>query len=182
MTEETAKATSEPLSVDVQDPLPESNWFWRRVFIFGLTMVLIVGAWWLLSPMRVRVLAGDKTAILGVFDTLWYAFGLILVNQILYTVAPSGEQVVKMFNLSSILTKGAGWMNTAAATSSTGETVHVQSKAGSVAAPAAASEAGAPSRPPLPPSAQEALTGLAEKTGLPAIDGDSLPWRKGGAG
>lgn len=126
----TVDATTSPPEVDLQDPLPESNWLWRRLFIFALTAIIVVACWWLLVPLRQAALQLNRDAILGAFDTIHYLFGVLVVLIIFYTVAPSGEQVAKMFNLTSILTKGAGWMASAAARAPDGRVATAQTVAG----------------------------------------------------
>jgi hypothetical protein len=121
--------------VDAQDPLPESNWFYRRVFLFGLTIAAVIGCVWVIWPLRVLAYQGNRDAIMGVIDLPFYLLGVIVINTIFYTVAPSGEQVAKMFNLASLLSRGASWMTTSAAAAPGGGQVTVTTRA--VGVPAA---------------------------------------------
>lgn len=157
-----------PPTVDAQDPLPESNWFWRRTFIFGLTAILIGGCAWVIWPLRVMSYQGNETALKGLIDLPFYMLGLILVNQIFYTIAPSGEQVAKMFNLSSILTRGAGWMSTATASAPGGGQVTTQTKV-----------VGAPPSSVSSPGGGNGGTSLNVGAGPVNADTAKLPWNKG---
>lgn len=66
--------------------LPETQWVWRRLFVWTLTF----GLWALLAQTVARAPAASLTPIaLGLMKLL----GLVLV---LYLVAPSAQQLVEL--------------------------------------------------------------------------------------
>lgn len=77
---------------DPQDPLPESNWEWRRWFIFS-TQGLLIGA--LLYALH------QSTEMAAA-----WVVGGIIANSIFYLCAPSAEQVAKMFASVSAMKAG----------------------------------------------------------------------------
>lgn len=79
---------------DPQDPLPESNWFWRRLLAFGM---VIFFAWQLhLSGNRMARAADANHAADVLLSYSKWIIVAWLVTTMLYMIAPSGEQVVKM--------------------------------------------------------------------------------------
>lgn len=79
------------IETDPQDPLPESNWIYRRFTLIGSLVVLLVHRSWQVywnHPL-------DR----------WTDF-LILSILIAYTVAPSGEQIIKMVATVALLKPG----------------------------------------------------------------------------
>lgn len=88
------EAQTDPLKIklDPQDPLPESNWLYRRWFNFGTQAVLLL------------ILAG--ASVLHEAAIAAWIVVAIICNGIFYTVAPSGEQVAKM--LASVSAMKAG--------------------------------------------------------------------------
>lgn len=90
------------MTTDPQDPLPESNWFWRRVFACVVTAAalaltgLIV---WQMTAALLVIVRGDADAtatVNALRDIAFYLVGLALALSIAYLIAPSGEQVAKM--------------------------------------------------------------------------------------
>lgn len=88
---------------DLQDPLPESNWTYRRWFSIGLVVVAmaLVGliVWEMTDALLVIVNGdADATATVNALASIaFYLVGLVLAVTVIYQIAPSGEQVVKMF-------------------------------------------------------------------------------------
>lgn len=74
--------------IDQQDPLPESNWFFRRIALLGSLVVLFVHRTW--EVYRAN------------YDAHWTDY-LILAVLVLYTVAPSAEQIGKIIATVSLL-------------------------------------------------------------------------------
>lgn len=106
---------------DPQDPLPESNWLWRRVFTFavlaaafilalGLAIALnrivgnIVGR---IDNMDARNVAQITVVALNVilkmFTLMCY---ILLANMLLYIVAPSATEITKMIQTARLLKSG----------------------------------------------------------------------------
>ena len=94
---------------DPQDPLPESNWGWRRAFqIVGLIMFAV-------SMLMILILLGliakqtptSATDVVKGLVALGVAMVVIRVIQdVFYMVAPSAEQVTKIFATLSALKSG----------------------------------------------------------------------------
>lgn len=85
------------LVADPQDPLPESNWLWRRLLAFAIVGVI---GWQ-------QVMAGDriarwgdggspKEAIDALLNMTHWHMGVLGGVLLLYMVAPSAEQVAKI--------------------------------------------------------------------------------------
>ena len=93
-------------TVDIQDPLPESNWLWRRVFTFITTGVILAFLWFTLEDLAaVAVLSPVEGigALLKISRSLLTFSGLIITY---YLIAPSAEQVIKMFKTAALLRSG----------------------------------------------------------------------------
>lgn len=87
---------------DPQDPLPESNWVWRRLFACAVTIAalaltgLVV---WRMTAALLVIVKGNSDATATVYalrDIAFYLVGLALALSVVYLIAPSGEQVAKM--------------------------------------------------------------------------------------
>lgn len=83
-----------PHGVDPQDALPENTWGWRRLFIYGATIVGLI----LLAVIVHKVSEGEYLA--GIAYGL---IGLIAWLATLYLIAPSGEHIARILSLSAIL-------------------------------------------------------------------------------
>lgn len=97
-----------PPGMPDQDPLPESNWLWRRISLVGGLLVLLLHRTW-------ETYKGEHYA--------WTDY-LIITVLILYTVAPSAEQISKMIATVALLGPGKLSLTKtqATATSPTGAT------------------------------------------------------------
>lgn len=134
-----ATAAAPPLGADLQDPLPESNWFWRRL-LFLTAALAHAGAYafilWKVGQLGSKV-PGEAIAALvqlGLFVTI-----LICVDRVLYTLAPSGEQLIKMMNVVSLLKGGVSLFSRAEARTAEGTATSTVS-AGPAATSAAATQ------------------------------------------
>lgn len=117
---EAPAASAPPATVDPQDPLPESNWFWRRVFIFALTGVLLFGVYWYVDTLATAALLLNETAIQGLISLLKIVLFLVAGNQALYLVAPSAEQAGKWLATLSAWKSGVSTSSTSTATAPDG--------------------------------------------------------------
>lgn len=72
------------LVIDLQDPLPEPKWTWRRVLIFGVTTAS-------LSLIAVCVDRVPPERLPGVIYAL---LGMIALLATYYLIAPSAEHIV----------------------------------------------------------------------------------------
>lgn len=99
-----ASAETDPtkVSVDPQNPLPESNWKYRRLMVF-FGLALFSGAIGVII-WRVSVLGAENplSAINSLTYIAYCMVGLLALDRALYLVAPSAEQF-------------ANWMQTVAA-------------------------------------------------------------------
>lgn len=126
-----------PATADTQDPLPEAQWLWRRIYVFGLTTVLCAGAAWLAQNIADAQTAQQTRAFLSLARwTLLVLWSVITY----YLVAPSAEHVTRMWQMAAVLKSGVGFSQTKQATAPDGGTATAQSEAGigvgSQAAPA----------------------------------------------
>lgn len=114
MSEVTANA--ETVSIDPQDPLPDSNWTYRRVAFLASNFIL-------LGLMAASILSGHTAAmwpLVACFITIW----------IIYGVAPSGEQVIKGLTMVWGMTKGINFGSVISATSPSGAKATATTTAG----------------------------------------------------
>lgn len=125
-----AAAASPPPTADPQDPLPESNWFWRRIFIFVITACLLAGVWFKVDDLSVIALIQNETAIRGLVTILKWALSLVGIMVLLYLVAPSAEQVAKMLSTLSAWKAGISTVSTSRAIGSDGSTAEASVAAG----------------------------------------------------
>jgi Na+/H+ antiporter NhaD/arsenite permease-like protein len=85
-------APPQTVVADPQDPLPESNWFWRRVFV-GVICGTILALVWFYTDALAEVAKGRSDASNNAVDALesllklaLYLLGLVIM---LYLIAPS---------------------------------------------------------------------------------------------
>lgn len=178
-------------SADPQDPLPESNWFYRRILIFagvglcalGLAIILAIlyrlATLAALSPDTPNATQVQLHTIEALYNLGFWLVMLILVNLTLYLIAPSAEQATKMLATVSALKGGVAFTSRAAIStpSSRAESFSAAGPAGSVpGAPAALDEpvqapvaAGEPAKAPeLPAEPAKAPVAAAEPAPAPA--------------
>jgi len=98
-------ATAPPVTLDPQDPLPESNWVPRRWYVFPTTGALLV-------LMFLQIEAKG--------DLLWLAVCLIVVV-FCYLIAPSAEQAAKVIAAASALKAGVTFRSSATASTPDGQ-------------------------------------------------------------
>lgn len=112
-----------PVLVDMQDPLPESNWLWRRVLTFLAIVVIFSLMAWLsyatdkivggvvqrIDGMSAEAVAAITVRALGVIEKMFgWMYWALLVVVTYYMVAPSAEQIAKMIGAVSLLKGGVG--------------------------------------------------------------------------
>lgn len=110
-----------PTTLDAQDPLPEANWLWRRVFTFtvlAFAFAILIGLGWAtnrivgnivgrIDTMDARNVAQITVVALNVILTMFkLMFYVVLANMLLYIVAPSAEQITKMIQTAGLLKAG----------------------------------------------------------------------------
>lgn len=89
--------------IDLQDPLPESNWLWRRVFVFAAVTTTFVILYLVIQQLGLIAYMEPRRGIEALLDLamrlLWLLFALI----VFYMLAPSAEQMVKMIQTAGLL-------------------------------------------------------------------------------
>jgi hypothetical protein len=127
--------TPTPL-LDVQDPLPESNWLWRRVFCFVVVGILLFFIYGSVDRLgKVAVLSPEKgiPALVTVTKSILF---LAMLTITYYLLAPSAEQLTKLVKTASLLKSGVQMAS---------RTIHRPGKTET------ATTAGLPPVPPVPP-------------------------------
>lgn len=135
-------ATGAP-RIDVQDPLPETNWFWRRVYTFALSLISVAFIWFgleALNSMREPQL---------VYSVTRYMIGVHVLLITFYMLAPSAEQMVKLIQAAKLLHAGVPITRRAVAQTPQGGRTEVETTAGVVEAPETQN------RSPAPPAGDE---------------------------
>lgn len=94
MTDET------PHKIDPQDPLPETNWFWRRVYTFALSLISLAFIWYGLEALNAMRQPQH------VFSITRYMVGVHVLLITFYMLAPSAEQIVKLVQAAKLLRAG----------------------------------------------------------------------------
>lgn len=123
-------STANPESkVDVQDPLPETDWFWRRAYSYVLTIALLVAVWLVLVALEK---GGDTRALYDIGVRLVYLLALVSTY---YLIAPSAEQIVRMIQASRILQAGVPITRTATAETADGTITTARTVAGATDPP-----------------------------------------------
>ncbi len=115
------EAPTPPVAIDAQDPLPEANWLWRRVFTFAAVAVIlgiliglaiatnrivgnVVGRIDTMSAAAVAEIAKEAlVVILRMFTLMFWA---LMVTITYYMIAPSAEQITKMLQTAGLLKAG----------------------------------------------------------------------------
>lgn len=137
-TDAPAAAASPPPTADPQDPLPESNWFWRRVFVGVTCTALLALVWWYADTVGKAALAGSTPAVEGLVGILKLSLYLLGLVTMLYLIAPSAEQAGKWLATISAWKGGVSTTSTAKSTAPDGSKAEATTSAGPAAgAPAA---------------------------------------------
>jgi hypothetical protein len=124
-------AAGKRLVADPQDPLPESNWLWRRVLVFATVLGVSAFVWW--ASLVVARLGGAEpaAAIAGLVTIVGWLVLLVVVNLVLYLIAPSGEQVAKMAAMVAAMREGVSFGSSSYASADDGY-AHAETRAGPV--------------------------------------------------
>lgn len=161
---------------DIQDPLPEANWLWRRIFIFGVTTAVIYLVY--LSVDRLGTVAVVRPDI-GIAAFVSIVKLLVITIDVLvtyYMVAPSAEQITKMMQTAGLLKSGVQIASRVVETPFRRETAQTVAQPPQPVSPPVASE-GASETPiaapdPLqPPAAQDGEASIAPESPISAPSG-----------
>lgn len=156
MADETSPAAvaAPPPTADPAVPLPESNWLWRRVFVFVSALILFGFKWWYAGALgNIALSTNPNTPRQAIMDSVHglvgtiqrdqYLFGLLAL---LYLAAATTEQLTHLVQSAGVL-KG-GFLSRATATAPDGSTA----AAGMASGPAIPSAPPVPPRPSAPPA------------------------------
>jgi hypothetical protein len=139
VSDHTAAATPPP-TADPQDPLPESNWFWRRIFVGIICGTLLFIVWWYADAIAKVALQDGKgvvESVLGLVSLLKLALYLLGLVIMLYLIAPSAEQAGKWIATVSAWKGGVSTSSSAKSTAPDGSSAEARTAAGpAVGAPA----------------------------------------------
>jgi hypothetical protein len=134
--------TAPPPTVQSHDPIPESNWFWRRVFVFAACSMICIGVWVMVIAM-VSLASNQPVLIVGAFvKIIGWLLLLAWFAMTYYIVGTSGEQVVKIVQTAGLFKSGLSQTVTQVAEGADGSRASAQTTTGPVAA--------APAPPPAP--------------------------------
>lgn len=134
---------SATVQVDVQDPLPETNWFWRRVYTFVLSLVSVAFIWYGFEALF------DMRQPDALYRLTRYMIGVHVLLITFYMVAPSAEQIVKLIQAAKLLQSGVPITRRAVVETPQGGRTEVETTAGHPDTPATQN------RVPEPPQADE---------------------------
>lgn len=98
--------TSLSVTTDLQDPLPESSWFWRRVFVFTVTAAVLWMLWGAITQLGNVALVEPRSGVPALLSLCKWIIGMTALMATYYMVAPSAEQLTKMVKTASLLQAG----------------------------------------------------------------------------
>lgn len=98
--------TSLSVTTDLQDPLPESSWFWRRVFVFTVTAAVLWMLWGAITQLGNVALVEPRSGVPALLSLCKWIIGMTALMATYYMVAPSAEQLTKIVKTASLLQAG----------------------------------------------------------------------------
>lgn len=112
MSDKGTASSGPPPSVDIQDPLPESNFFWRRIYswMVSVSVLALIGfvVWQIEGADELRQVA------LYLCILLWFVVTY-------YMIAPSAEQIVKILKTTELFKHGVQVRQTSTASNEEGK-------------------------------------------------------------
>lgn len=93
-------------TVDLQDPLPESNWLWRRVFVFAVTACVLWMVWGAITRLGASAMLRPELGVPALLDLCKWLLSMLGIIITYYMIAPSAEQMVKMLKTAALLRSG----------------------------------------------------------------------------
>lgn len=93
-------------AVDLQDPLPESNWLWRRVFVFVVTAAVLWMVWGAITRLGSSAMLQPALGIPALLTLCKWLLAMLGIIITYYMIAPSAEQMVKMLKTAALLRSG----------------------------------------------------------------------------
>lgn len=97
---------SAPAVADVQDPLPESSWLWRRVFTFVVTGVILYFLWCAMDRLSRVAMIAPAEGVPALLALCKWIISLTILMTTYYLIAPSAEQIVKVVQVAGMLRSG----------------------------------------------------------------------------
>lgn len=103
---EAAASAGPPPVADIQDPLPESAWLWRRIFVFAVTawILLLIGLQ--LDRLGDIAIVSPAEGIKAFIIIIRWLLFIVILMVTYYLVAPSAEQITKMIQTARALKEG----------------------------------------------------------------------------
>lgn len=95
-----------PTQVDLQDPLPEASWLWRRVFTFTVTGAVLWMLWQSIDRLAAVALTAPALGVPALLSLCKWIIGFSGMMVTYYMIAPSAEQIVKMLKTATLLHSG----------------------------------------------------------------------------
>lgn len=96
------------VTIDPQNPLPESSWFWRRVITIAITIASGAALWHVLEALHDL---GSADGLLELGKWILCFCGLVLTY---YFVGPSAAELTNMIQTASIMKRSIGLATTTA--------------------------------------------------------------------
>lgn len=94
-----------------QDPLPESKWFFRRIYTFAITVFICTVIWFAVERLGAIALVAPEVGIPAYIELVKLLLICLIIFGLNYLVAPSAEQIVKMVQVGRFL-RGGGSIST----------------------------------------------------------------------
>lgn len=98
--------TDSKRNTDPQDPLPEASWFWRRVFVFWVTGVVLWFLWGAIDRLGAVAFVSPKEGVPALLELCKWIISLTILMATYYMIAPSAEQIVKIFKVAALIRTG----------------------------------------------------------------------------
>lgn len=111
------------VQVDVQDPLPETDWMWRRTYTFTISLLSLAFIWGGIESLH------ELKSSEQIYYITRYMIGILAMLILFYMVAPSAEQIVKLVQAAKLLRSGVTMNRTASVETPEGRT-EVKTQAG----------------------------------------------------
>lgn len=146
--------------IDLQDPLPESNWVWRRVFVFAVTAAVLWMTWKGIDRLGAVAMVEPTRGVPALLSLCKSLLFLTMLMATYYMVAPSAEQIVKMMKTAALLRSGVQ-----VAGKRTEETAESRTEV--------AKTVGLPPAPPIPGTGETIPT---SEAATPASEDEGPPW------
>ncbi len=91
---------------DPQDPLPEANWFWRRVFVFACATAILFLVYGAVDRLGTVAVVKPEVGIPAFVSIVKLLIITVNILVLFYMIAPSAEQITKMIKTASLLKAG----------------------------------------------------------------------------